>query len=100
MSVVALGGSLMMGNCMALGLLLGVSLLLGFWGAVGTAAFVLRHSRHEVVLSATPQRRPVEAGRAEAVLRERFAHGEIDQAEYEKRRKVLAEPEPAWPDLG
>jgi len=34
------------------------------------------------------------------VLRERFAHGEIDRAEYEKRRKVLAEPEPAWPDLG
>jgi len=90
----------MMSNCMALGLPLGLSLLLGFWGAVGTTAFVLRPSRHEVVRSATAQRRPVEAGRAEAVLRERFAHGEIDRAEYEERRKALAEPEPAWPDLG
>lgn len=72
---------------------------------VGAAAHRLRHSRQEA-------RREDQALTA---LRERYARGEIDRAEYEERRAVLrgrqpratampdatkpGEDRPAWPDL-
>lgn len=68
---------------------------------IGAASYRLRHSRRQA-------RREDEAL---ATLRERYARGEIDRAEYEERRAVLrGKPQaagapvtggegPAWPDL-
>jgi putative membrane protein len=44
-----------------------------------------------VVRSSASQRRPEveDAGKAEGVLADRFAHGEIDSEEYEARLRVL-----------
>lgn len=39
--------------------------------------------------SSTPPQTPQERSRALHILEERFAHGEIDEAEYNERRRIL-----------
>ena len=75
------------GGAMGIGWILGILILLLFWGLV-IAAIVLairwliradRRGAHEG--PATPD--------ALELLRQRYARGEIDEAEYERRRIVL-----------
>ena len=73
----------MMGGCMTamgvLGLVLALALLAG---AVAVSSYLGRRAGRE--------------DRALAVLRERFARGEIDRAEYEERRTALVASEMEW----
>lgn len=84
----------MMGGCMAgMGLLglLGLALLVGaIAGVVYLAGGFGRSGRPS---------RTIRGGaddRALTVLRERFARGKIDRAEYEERRATLAPGEAEW----
>ena len=55
-------------------------------GVVGLVVYLMRPSRHAPPPS-TPPTPPADS--ALQILRERFARGEIDQAEYEERRRAL-----------
>ena len=55
-------------------------------GIVGLILYLTRASRHAASLTAPPT---PPADSALQILRERFARGEIDQAEYEERRRAL-----------
>lgn len=81
----------MMGGCMAgmgqLGLL-GLTLLIGL--IVGLGGLVRGLGRGRPLLAAG---HAAGEDRALAVLRERYARGEIDQAEYERRRAALGDGE-------
>ena len=60
--------------------------MLVFWGLAIWGLVTVERSANQPVrhgLDATPPRDP------EQILRERFAQGEIDEAEYEHRRQVL-----------
>ncbi len=63
------------------GWVIGVTLMVAFWGLLFWAIVSL-------------VRRPTESTSrtrsAEEILAERFSRGEIDQAEFEERRRVLA----------
>jgi len=76
----------MMGGCMTamgvLGLVLALGLLAGAVAVVSHLGRRAGRAGHE--------------DRALAVLRERFARGEIDRAEYEERRTALAASEMGW----
>lgn len=84
----------MMGACMgglgALPALMGVA-----WAGAGAAiVYALRHSRgvpHPAVAAS------VRGDAALATLRDRFARGEIDRAEYEERCRTLTGDVPQWP---
>ncbi len=80
----------MMAACMGM-----MPLAVAAWVAVALAAvYVLRR------LSRQPQLMPSGGAAADpalATLRERFARGEIDRAEYEERRRLLSSDERGWP---
>ena len=68
--------------------LLGPALMLAFWvGVIALIAFAVRGFGR-----AEPAPAAARAGgedRALAVLRDRYARGEIDRADYEERRRAL-----------
>lgn len=81
----------MMGEC-SLGMgLMGPTLLVLLGGLIGGA--VLRWREPAPGRGASGIIVDVTEDRAMALLRERFARGEIDQAEYERRRGTLAREE-------
>ena len=87
----ALGMGLMM-----LGVVLVPLLLLGALIAVIVLALTqLGSGRHDVSQRHAAGGAGVHEQSAEETLRQRFARGEIDQEEYEERRRVLREESPA-----
>lgn len=77
--------------------LLGPLLMLLFW--VGVAFVIAALARGGLALRprATPPLAPPArpADRALTILSERYARGEIDSTEYEERRRVLRDDQPA-----
>jgi putative membrane protein len=64
-----------------------VAMMVVFWGAV--AWMIVTFIRHNGTnSSSTESLRPVSSD-ARQILDERFARGEIDEAEYQRRRDVL-----------
>jgi len=61
-----------------------------FWGGLVTLVILLL--RHTPANEATTALRPAHQD-AERILNERFARGEIDEAEYTARRTALRRPE-------
>lgn len=73
--------------------LLGPALMLAFWiGVIALIAFAVRGFGRAAPAPAAA--RPLDEDRALALLRERFARGEIDRAEYEERRRALGTDPP------
>ena len=87
----------MMGAC--LGGMGGMMTFVGaFWIAVTVGiVYVARRGGHGPEL--TPAASPVGGAgdTALAILRDRFARGEFDRAEYEERRRMLTRDEARWP---
>lgn len=83
----------MMGGCMGIMGVLGLAVTLALVaGGAGLALLLARGGRG--LPTATP--RAVSEDGALAVLRERYARGEIDRAEYEERRADLAPRDMEW----
>ena len=59
--------------------------MVAFWGGLAAVIVVAVRSRHTERHEAPPDH----GGRADEVLAERFARGEIDEDEYTKRRELL-----------
>lgn len=73
--------------------LIGLVGMLAFWVLVaGLIVYAVRAFGHTVPATAVP--RPATADRALAVLRERFARGEVDVDEYQRRQRALADETP------
>lgn len=61
-------------------------MMLLFWGLlIGLVVWAVRNLRTE----GESVRPPAVSGRAEEVLAERYARGEIDEAEFQRRRELL-----------
>lgn len=84
----------MMGSCMTG---MGPFWLLSILGVVGAgglaAVFLHRGAGLPMTVAASS---PAGEDRALGTLRDRFARGEIDRAEYEERRRALVADESHW----
>lgn len=75
-------------------MLIGMTLMLLFWLAVIlVVVYAIRTWGHD---SRTRQGSDGTEDRALATLRERYARGEIDHAEYEERHRKLTTEMPQW----
>ncbi len=84
----------MMGGCMGMGLLGMVFILALLAGVIAAIVYFARGAgRGERMPDGS---RGVTEDRALAALRERYARGEIDRAEYEERRAVLSSGDMGW----
>ncbi len=84
----------MMGGCPGM-MGVGILLLLGLVaGVIAAVLYVARGAGRGAPVPTAA--RAAGEDRALATLRERFAHGEIDRAEYEERRAALAAGEMEW----
>lgn len=81
----------MMGGCVAGMGLMGLVGLVVLLGAIAGLAYLVRGTGRGGQTGLTGQGAPED--RALALLRERYARGEVDHAEYERRRAALGEPE-------
>jgi putative membrane protein len=67
----------------------GMFMMVLFWGGLALVIFLairwLGTDRGGSIVSRTTQRSPLD------ILKERYARGEIDKAEYEERRRVISE---------
>jgi len=88
---------MMGGTC--LGGIGGVGPALAFLGSVGLAgvAALLYAARQSGRAAPAETVGGAPSDTARAILRERFARGEIDRAEYEERRTALSGAGPHWP---
>ncbi len=75
--------------------LVGMVGMLAFWVlVVGLIVYAVRGFGHTGPAPATPRR--ATGDRALALLRERFARGEIDEEEYQQRQRALADETPLF----
>lgn len=78
----------MMGYWHGMGAFGWIGMLL-FWTLLVVAIVYLVRYLNTQSSSRTPERQPDSVESAMAILRERFARGEIDQEEFEQRKRML-----------
>ena len=74
----------------------------GWWGGLHLLWWLLVLGAVALVFRLGPRRRDAEAGRTDralAILRERYARGEIDEDEYAQRLQVLMGPRAAREEI-
>jgi putative membrane protein len=74
----------------------------GWWGGLHLLWWLLVLGTVALVFRLGPRRRDTDAGRTDralAILRERYARGEIDEREYAQRLQVLTGPRAAREEI-